>query len=185
MTWATRPHVRLQRIGTLMNSECTTPLLTPRQKQVAAFVVSGPTNPEIAKHLDVTADCVKKHLRAVRTQVGTGPRSSQPVLANAVLAAREVEPPKSSGPAPVFKDDERKLLLAVARYSAPEDIGRSAGLPSDEVLSAINALVRKAGPDCTGPTHLVGLAYRWGLLGCGPGARAGDATRDHRRVSRA
>jgi DNA-binding CsgD family transcriptional regulator len=48
--------------------------LTPRQREVAALLAGGATNPEVARALGISRNTAKTHARAVLTKLGAGSR---------------------------------------------------------------------------------------------------------------
>lgn len=48
--------------------------LTPRQREVAALLAAGATNPEVARALDISHNTAKTHARAVLGKLGVGSR---------------------------------------------------------------------------------------------------------------
>lgn len=48
--------------------------LTPRQREVAALLVGGATNPEVARALGISHNTAKTHVRAVLDKLGAGSR---------------------------------------------------------------------------------------------------------------
>lgn len=57
------------------------PVLSPRQSEILAYLRDGWTNPEIARHLEVTERTVKAHCQELFDRLGTHNRTSAVVTA--------------------------------------------------------------------------------------------------------
>ncbi|MFE9802967.1 LuxR C-terminal-related transcriptional regulator [Streptomyces goshikiensis] len=145
----------------------TTPVspITPAQKRLAAHLVQGLSNSEIAAEEYLAPDTVSSHVRGIRQNLHCPPRSSRPVLAHALLLHGQVEAPPLPALRPAFEanEHERLLLRAIAEHSAPADIARAAKIAPRDLKSRTEELVRAAG--ASDSTHLVGLGHALGLLG--------------------
>ena len=51
-----------------------TATLSPRQTEIAEYAASGATAPEIARHLGLRPDTVRKHIKAVYAKLGIASR---------------------------------------------------------------------------------------------------------------
>jgi DNA-binding CsgD family transcriptional regulator len=136
--------------------------LTRAQKRVAAHLVCGLTNPEIAGEEHLSGDTVSSHVRVMRESLHCPPRSSRAVLAHALLSHQQVPPPPLLRRA--FEPDADDLLLirAIAEHSRPDDIARAARIPAGELRTRTDGLVRRAG--ASNAAHLIGLAHTHGIL---------------------
>ncbi|MFK4688223.1 LuxR C-terminal-related transcriptional regulator [Streptomyces pristinaespiralis] len=141
--------------------------LTRAQKRVAAHLVCGLTNPEIAGEEHLSGDTVSSHVRVMRESLHCPPRSSRAVLAHALLSHEQVPPPPPPPPLlrRAFEPDADDLLLirAVAEHSRPDDIARAARIPAGELRARTDGLVRRAG--ASNAAHLIGLAHTHGIFG--------------------
>ncbi|MFF5538516.1 LuxR C-terminal-related transcriptional regulator [Streptomyces cinerochromogenes] len=137
-------------------------ILTPQQHRVAAQLVHGLPHQLIARQADLSGPGVASHLTSARRRMGC-PNSSRAVLVHALLTAREVPPPASTGPAPDFTDHERAVIRAIAEHTRNDSIGAAIGVRASDVRTEIDAVVTKAG--ARSAAHLVGLAHTWGILG--------------------
>jgi DNA-binding CsgD family transcriptional regulator len=136
-------------------------LLTHDQQRVAARLVYGASNQLIARQVNLTVFTVASHLAAARRKLDL-PNSSRAVLTHALLTAREVPPPSTTGPAPEFTEHDRQVIRAVAEHTLNSDIGGAIGVRADDARAEIDAVVAKAGAH--NAVHLVGLARAWGIL---------------------
>ncbi|MDR3083385.1 MAG: DNA-binding protein, partial [Streptomyces sp.] len=116
----------------------TTALITPltaAQKRVAAHLVCGLTNREIATEEHRTGDTVTSYIRTMRQHLHCPPRASRAVLAHALLSHKQVPPP----PLPLWRrpfepdEDDQRLIRAHAEHSRPADIARAAGVSAGEL----------------------------------------------------
>ncbi len=57
------------------NGLTTRPELTLRQQQLVSLVAKGPTNKEIASHLNLSEFAVRNHIHRIPKQVAAGSRS--------------------------------------------------------------------------------------------------------------
>ncbi|MEU6214384.1 LuxR C-terminal-related transcriptional regulator [Streptomyces sp. NPDC047023] len=139
--------------------------ITPSQKRLAAHLLQGLSNSEIAAQEYLALDTVSSHLRGMRQNLHCPPRCSRPVLAHMLLVHRQVGPP----PVPPLclpfaaTEDDRLLLHAIAEHSAPADIARAARIAPCDLKPLTESLIRTVG--ATSATHLVGLGHALGLLG--------------------
>ncbi|MFD3959167.1 MULTISPECIES: hypothetical protein [Streptomyces] len=147
---------------TTTDTQATPTLLTDAQRRAAAPLVYGGTNETIGAQIHLSAEGVASHLRTARNALGRR-GCSRPVLAHALLTAREVRPPACQRSCPDFTVRDLRLLKALAEHSLNEDIGRAIGVPGSDVRTEIDALVAKAYAD--NAVHLVGLGHAWGILG--------------------
>ncbi|WP_107470940.1 LuxR C-terminal-related transcriptional regulator [Streptomyces sp. WZ.A104] len=139
--------------------------LTRAQKRVAAHLVCGLTNPEIAGEEHLSGDTVSSHVRVMRESLHCPPRSSRAVLAHTLLSHQQVPPPPPPLLRRVFEPDADDLLLirAIAEHSRPDDIARAARIPVGELRTRTDGLVRRTG--ASNAAHLIGLAHTHGILG--------------------
>lgn len=145
--------------------------LTAAQKRVAAHLVCGLTNSEIASEEQMAHDTVTSHIRGMRQSLHCPPRATRAVLAHALLSHKQVPPP----PLPLLRrpfepdQDDQRLIRANAEHSRAADVARAARVPASELRARTDTLSRRAGAN--NATHLVGLAHTRGLFG-GQGATA-------------
>ncbi|MFI1408917.1 LuxR C-terminal-related transcriptional regulator [Streptomyces sp. NPDC020707] len=148
------------------------PLLSPAEKRVAAVLVTGASNTQIARELFFAKSTVTHHITSINKKCNTVGRTSRPVCAHALLASGQVSPPSR---APVLKPEltasEQQLLLARAQHSEIHDIACAAGVNEAKVGPLIKALVVKS--RAKNATHLIGIAHKWGWLS-GPSENATD-----------
>ncbi|WP_435057705.1 sigma-70 family RNA polymerase sigma factor [Streptomyces sp. bgisy060] len=137
-------------------------VLTPDQHRVAARLVDGASNQRIARLEHLTVFTVASHLAAARRKFNR-PGSSRAVLTHALLTAREVPPPATTGPMPEFTARDRQVIRAVAEHNLNAAISDAIGVRADDVRAEIDAVAVKAGAD--NEVHLVGLGHAWGILG--------------------
>ena len=64
-----------------IDTKSSIPKLTARQLEVLDWVTRGFTNPDIAKHLGISADAVKQHLNAVFQKLGAASRTEAVAIA--------------------------------------------------------------------------------------------------------
>ena len=64
-----------------IDTKSSIPKLTARQLEVLDWVTRGFTNPDIAKHLGISADAVKQHLNAVFQKLGASSRTEAVAIA--------------------------------------------------------------------------------------------------------
>ncbi|MEU8759504.1 LuxR C-terminal-related transcriptional regulator [Streptomyces sp. NPDC048659] len=139
--------------------------LTRAQKRVAAHLVCGLTNPEIAGEEHLSGDTVSSHVRVMRESLHCPPRSSRAVLAHTLLSHQQVPPPPPPLLRRAFEADADDLLLirAIAEHSRPDDIARAARIPVGELRTRTDGLARRTG--ASNAAHLIGLAHTHGILG--------------------
>ncbi|MFD8947646.1 LuxR C-terminal-related transcriptional regulator [Streptomyces xanthophaeus] len=137
-------------------------VLTPDQHRVAARLVYGASNQLIARQEHLAVFTVASHLAAVRRKFKR-PGSSRAVLTHALLTAREVQPPATTGPTPEFTARDRQVIRAVAEHNLNAAIGEAIGVRADDVRAEIDAVAVKA--DADNAVHLVGLGHAWGIFG--------------------
>ncbi|WP_073227125.1 LuxR C-terminal-related transcriptional regulator [Streptomyces sp. NBRC 110465] len=138
--------------------------LTAAQKRIAAHLVCGLTNSEIAGEEHLAQDTVSSHIRVMRQNLHCPPRASRALLAHALLSHQQVPPPPPEQDRAFETDeDDKRLVRAIAEHSSPADIARAAGIPAGELRNRTDGLVRRAGAD--NAAHLIGLAHAQGLLG--------------------
>lgn len=138
--------------------------LTRAQRRIAAHLVCGLTNPEIAGEEHLSGDTVSSHVRVMRQNLHCPPRSSRAVLAHALLTHQQAPPP----PRPLLRRafepdaDDQLLIRAIAEHSRPDDIARAARIPGGELRTRTDGLVRRAG--ASNAAHLIGLAHTLGIF---------------------
>lgn len=147
-------------------------LLTQEQRRVAERLVYGASNQLIARQVHLAVFTVASHLAAARQRLDRS-GSSRAVLTHALLTAREVPPPSTTGPAPEFTEHDRQVIRAIAEHSRNAAIGEAIGVRADDVRAEIDAVVAKAG--ASNEVHLVGLGHAWNILR-GDGAVAEHTT---------
>ncbi|MFI0219892.1 helix-turn-helix transcriptional regulator [Streptomyces lydicus] len=135
--------------------------LTPAEMRIAAHLLYGATNLEIAAKEHLAVQTVRSHLRNIRRLTNCGPRSSRAVLVHTLLATGRITPPPHET-APELSQEELQLMQAIAENSWPSDIARSLGLTPDALSAKTEALVAKAGAADT--SHLTALGHAWGFL---------------------
>jgi DNA-binding CsgD family transcriptional regulator len=149
--------------------------LTDSQKRVAAQLVRGATNSEIATRLHLAPETVKTHLRAIRAQLNCKARCSRPVLAHTLLIHEQVGPPDAPRRDLTPTEAEMRLWRALAEHSRAADIAQAAGVTHKELYAQVQALTHKAG--ASDATHLVGIGHALQLLGKHVAAGADGAVR--------
>ncbi|MEE1930668.1 LuxR C-terminal-related transcriptional regulator [Streptomyces sp. TRM 70351] len=149
-----------------MTTATTAPItpITPAQKRIAAHLVCGLTNSEIAGKEQLAHDTVKSHIRTMRQNLRCPQRSSRPVLAHTLLRHAQVSPPPLPAGCGAFEadEDDQRLIRAIAEHSRPADIARAAGMTQRHLRDRANDLAHRAGAADT--THLVALAHTHGIL---------------------
>lgn len=153
--------------------------LTPAEVRVAEQMVTGQSNVEAAQALHMQPSTFRRHLTKIGWKFQV---TSRPARAHAVLNSGQVAPPATSLERPDLSEEDLRLLTAVAEHSENPDIARAASVHRAEVRSKVAGLVKKVEAD--NPTHLVGLAHSWGLIGSGRTAAVipGSSGLDHRRT---
>ena len=68
-------------IRRMLREGCRIEPLTDRQRQILEFVTRGFSNQEIAAHLDIRADSVKKHTQAIFMRIGAANRAEAVAIA--------------------------------------------------------------------------------------------------------
>ncbi|MDJ0466057.1 helix-turn-helix transcriptional regulator [Streptomyces sp. H27-C3] len=140
--------------------------LKPTHQRVAQHLVNGLTTQDIATRTGLSPHTIRQYVRDIRVSVHCPPRCKPQVLAQLLLAAKQVAPPTPDRPAPELNAEQQLLLRAVSEHSTPYAIALAAKIAPADVRSALDELL-----DVTGAadvTQLVILAHAWGLLGARP-----------------
>ncbi|MET8577282.1 helix-turn-helix transcriptional regulator [Streptomyces sp. NPDC005012] len=135
--------------------------LTPAERRVAALLVAGLGNSQIAERLGLSTGSVTGHLRHISRKFPAA--LTREAKAHAILCARQVAPPPAPKDVPKLTEFDLRLLRAVAELPSTHDIAHAAGVAVTDTRPAIQDLVRKT--NATNAVHLVGHAHAWGLLG--------------------
>ncbi|MQS17336.1 helix-turn-helix transcriptional regulator [Streptomyces kaniharaensis] len=135
-------------------------VLTRTQKSVAGMIAAGLSNQQAAAALGIKAGTLNQHVMSIGYRFGV---TSRPAKVHAALASGQAPAPEAPHTAPDFTAEELLLLHALATHSENEEIAAAAHLALALVTSRIRDLVEKAG--ALNPSHLVGLAHTWQLLG--------------------
>ncbi|MDX3024937.1 LuxR C-terminal-related transcriptional regulator [Streptomyces acidiscabies] len=149
--------------------------LTPAEKRVAQQLVTGVSNTEGARNVNMSISTFSGHLASIGRKFHIESRTGRPARAHAVLASQQVAPPPAPSDVPDFTPEELRLLRAIALHPDTSGLARSAGIAPPDVRAQVAALVARTGAD--NATQLVGWGHAWRLL---PGNESGAGTRDAR-----
>ncbi|MFE2852758.1 GntR family transcriptional regulator [Streptomyces lavendulae] len=145
---------------------------------VAALLVRGATNEEIANRLRISRFALYRHLERIDDRFHAVSRVNR---VHAILSGGWSVPPPG-GPAPDFDRDDLLLLRALAEQPDRAAVGNvmvGATSRHTTLTEWIRELVLRSGARCE--EHLVALGHTWGLLGTcarpdGPPVNAGRAS---------
>ncbi|MER6445309.1 hypothetical protein [Streptomyces venezuelae] len=130
---------------------------------LAALLVRGVTNTEMAAQLRLSRTTTLHHLTRIGTRLAASSRANR---VHAVLSRGWITPPPAHGPAPVLDGNDLLLLRSLAELPDRVAIGDAmAGVVSTpKALSArIRELTQRS--KARSEEHLVALGHTWGLLG--------------------
>lgn len=140
-----------------------TPRLSPRQREVLAALADGLSRTEVADRLGMSVAAVDDVVCATarRYQVRAVPVPVGRLVAEAVVAG-DLRLARLPGRAPTISERQHELLVGLARGMTCTQIAVSVGTGAREASGQISALKRLM--RAHSHVHLVGLAFRYGLL---------------------
>ncbi|MEU8544790.1 LuxR C-terminal-related transcriptional regulator [Streptomyces sp. NPDC048717] len=133
--------------------------ITRTQKRVAALLVLGLVQDDIAAKMNVGPDTVKAHMRDMRKRLACPPGCDRRVLVHALLTHGQVDsPPLPSNTATIrVSPADRLLWRALAAHSRAEDIALAARISHHSLRERTASLRQMVG--ALDNTHLVALGH--------------------------